>query len=121
MINPFPDLLTFSLLAPFIIRVALGAYFILYSYALAQKIYRKDTLSEGASWKKHMAVLVSLFGGVSVFVGFLTQIGAILLALLSAGFIYSKEGNRAFALFLFAMSLSLLFSGAGAFAFDLPL
>ena len=66
-------------------------------------------------------VFVSLVGGLLVLAGFLTQIGTAVLLLLSAYLAYAKRGQTPIFLSLFAIALSLLFSGAGAFAFDLPL
>ena len=119
MVNPFPDLLSFGILAPFIVRVFLGGYFLLYGYALGHVLLKKKV--DGSIFLHSGIALFALFGGLSVLVGFLTQIGAILLLLLSAYLAYVKKDQASIFLSLFAISLSLLFSGAGALAFDVPL
>lgn len=69
----------------------------------------------------HCAVsAVSLIAGMLVFVGLFTQPAALVLAVISLARVRDKD-DRLLYLLLFAMALSLLFSGAGFFAFDLPL
>jgi len=121
MLNPFPDLLIFSLFAPFIIRFFLGLYFLLSGSALLKKLYRKREEDESCPVSVHLIGWISLIGGIVVFVGFFTQIGALILATLSLSLAFSRPHSRSLYLLLFAMSLSLLFSGAGFWAFDLPL
>ena len=119
MVNPFPDLLVFSLLAPFILRIALGVYFVVYGWVLFQ-----ETHSDSANhplFSSYGTALASVVGGLFVLAGFLTQIGAVILLFLSAVLAYSLADRRTVFLLLLFISLSLLVSGAGAFAFDLPL
>lgn len=66
--------------------------------------------------------------GVLMIVGLFTQIDAIVLGLVSLGSIFGKMKNGSFAkesktfyFVIFIICLSLLFSGAGFLAFDLPL
>jgi len=119
MVNPFPDLLSFGMLAPLIVRVFLGGYFLLYGYAIARAMLNEN--ASGPTCINSGVVFVSLVGGLLVLAGFLTQIGAAALLLLNAYLAYVKQGQAQIFLSLFAIALSLLFSGAGAFAFDLPL
>ena len=119
MVNPFPDLLSFGMLAPLIVRVFLGGYFLLYGYAIGRAMLDKN--ATGPTFVNSGVVFVSFVGGLLVLAGFLTQIGAVALLLLSAYLAYAKRGQAHIFLSLFAIALSLLFSGAGALAFDLPL
>ena len=116
MVSLFPDLFTFSLLAPFIIRVFLGLYFLLY----AVRLFRNSPGVTHGIQKGHALGVIAFLGAVSVLLGVFTQGGALALTLLSAYRAKKSENKVVYAL-LFGMALSLLFSGAGFLAFDLPL
>lgn len=134
MLNPFPDLLTYSLIAPFILRVVAGFVFVNLG-ALAFK-------NEKERWIISLATLqipnpritlkilsaIEILGGAMLILGFYTQIAALVLAILTfaESYVEHKDStilkrNFVFYLMLLTILLSLLFSGAGAFAFDLPL
>ncbi len=115
MVNIFPDLLTFGLLAPFIIRIFLGVYFILWGWS----IVRKTEIGVSMFPKKIIGV-VGIIAGMLVALGLFTQIGALVLSALSLYFA-RHESNRLLYILLFGMATSLLFSGAGFLAFDFPL
>ena len=116
MLNPFPNLLTLGLVAPFLIRLILALTVItLGKHKL--KSSRKDILG-----------YIEIVAGVFLVLGFLTQVAALVLILLFGYELYKKIKSRAFLsngvnyyFILFVLSLSLLLSGAGAYAFDLPL
>ena len=134
MLNPFPELLTWSLLAPFILRIALGFLFINLGYLKLTSEKNRWVLSfetlklkPPSSFVKLLASL-EIGGGALLIFGLYTQIAALVLAAITFGELYIEykeesllKRNLAFYLLLFAISLSLLFSGAGFFAFDLPL
>jgi putative oxidoreductase len=134
MLNPFPDLLIYSLLAPFILRVVAGLIFInlgvfLFKNEKEQWIVSLSTLKI-PNPKIAIKILgaVEIIGGIMLIVGFYTQIAALVLALLTFAEAYIEykdpailKRNFVFYTMLLAITLSLLFSGAGAFAFDLPL
>lgn len=134
MLNPFPDLLTYSLLAPFILRLVAGLIFIDLG-VLAFKNEKKRWLASLSALQvpKPNLVLkilggIEIIGGLMLLVGFYVQGAAIILALLTftEGYIEYKEPevlkrNFVFYTMLLSIVLSLLFSGAGSFAFDLPL
>lgn len=72
--------------------------------------------------------LFELIIGLALFLGFLTQIAALLLFILSLKFIVMHRRwkhplipSRVFFVLLAAVSLSLCMTGAGVFAFDLPI
>ncbi len=121
MLNPFPSLLDFSLLAPLLVRVALGFVFLHLAYS-ALPHYKKMV------WLVVLLEILAALAGIALIVGLFTQVASLLAALISLAFsLFPKQTALPFtvekrlALLLFAISLSLLFSGAGLFAFDLPL
>jgi uncharacterized membrane protein YphA (DoxX/SURF4 family) len=135
MLNPFPELLTYGLLSPFILRVTLGLI-------LANLGYLKLT-KEKASWEvifkmmglskqKELATIivgiVEIVGGLALIAGFYTQIAALVFVFLNGIEMYIEyknamliKRNIVFYILIFVIALSLLFSGAGFMAFDLPL
>ena len=133
MLNPFPDLLVLSLLAPFILRIAVGIIFLNSGYARAKKDYVNIAeVSAKPIWSPSN-ILIMWFGileiliGLSLLFGFLTQIGA-LLGIFISGFILSGRGRVSYAtqpqvfyVVILSVCLSLMLSGAGALALDLPL
>jgi uncharacterized membrane protein YphA (DoxX/SURF4 family) len=134
MLTIFPELLNYQLMAPFILRIVLG--FILFNLG-----YMKFK-SERSRWeiafealhlkpKKEFVkgfALLEMIGGIALIVGFWTQIAALVFVIVTFIEMYIEQKEEvllkrdlAFYLLLFAIALSLLFTGAGFFAFDLPL
>lgn len=134
MLNPFPSLLIYSMLAPFFLRIVAGFIFIDLGL-LAWKTERSRwilSLKTLRIPKPEIAVRVlgaiEIIGGLILLVGFYTQIAALVLTLLTLAEAYLEykdpailKRNIVFYVMLFVITLSLLFSGAGAYAFDLPL
>lgn len=121
MLNPFPSLLDFALLAPFLVRVILGLTFLHLAYG---GLLHHKKISRLVMF----LVVLGALGGIALLVGLFTQIASLLGAFISLAFsLFPKQTTAPLAvdkhlsLILFALSLSLLFSGAGLFAFDLPL
>lgn len=113
----FPSLLTFGLLAPFIIRIALGL-FVIY---LGKKRYNKEF-----SW----ASIFYIVSGALVFLGLYTQVTVLIaVAVLKLDFyldhykggIPVPEDKKIYYGIIILSLLSLLFTGPGFLAFDLPL
>jgi hypothetical protein len=117
-LNTFPVLLDFIRLSPFIIRLAVG--FLIVSIGRDRS-------------KKSLSALsfVYYICGLTIIFGFYTQISSILgIALLKTDFYLDYWRNRKFVpipkhmYFLYTISsfalISLLFSGAGFLAFDMP-
>ena len=119
MVNVFPDLLAFGLLAPFIIRIFLGAYFLMLGWSAFRKTEVDSGMQENV-WRKKILGFIEVVAGLCVIVGFLTQIMAVALAALSLYCAWHEKGRLSYVL-LFGMAISLLFSGAGFLALDLPL
>ncbi|MEK9185854.1 MAG: DoxX family protein [Patescibacteria group bacterium] len=134
MLNVFPDLLTFSMLAPFIVRVVAGFTFLNTGILKLSREKGRWLISlevlkiSRASVVLKILAVIEIVGGVLLIVGAWTQLAALILTLFTAAafFIEYKDPsilkrNLPFYLLLLSITLSLLFSGAGAFAFDLPL
>jgi len=134
MLNTFPSLLTFSLLAPLILRVVLGLIFINLGYIeLTSEKKRWAAFFETVHLKPAtiFVILMGLFeivGGFFLIAGFMTQVTALVFSVMTFGEFYAEYREETllkrdviFYLLIFAISLSLLLSGAGIFAIDLPL
>ena len=134
LLTLFPDLLTYGLIAPFILRVSLGLVLIYFSYLKfrkerVEKIVFFDSLGmkPGVFYVNTIGG-IELIGGVLLVVGAYTQAAALVSALimLAATFIKwrrpeSLRNDIEFYILLFAVAFSLVFLGAGFFAIDLPL
>jgi uncharacterized membrane protein YphA (DoxX/SURF4 family) len=119
MLSLFPSLLTYEMLAPFILRLTLGGILFYWAYK------RMKTKSSG----KLMA-LGFLEGIVSLLliIGLFTQAAALITLVILIVKLFKKIKDKAFFtngvnyyFILFVIAVSLLFLGAGAFSFDLPL
>ncbi len=132
MLNTFPDLLSLGFFAPTLLRIAVALAFLFGAYMQYQRV---DELSNirfpivgAGGWIIWLSIVAHAAIGLMLLFGYYTQIAAILGALGSIkGLVYAKKYPRVFALcridyfFVLVICLSLLLSGAGAFAFDLPL
>lgn len=144
MLNPFPDLLILGFFAPFLLRVAIGLFFVWMAY---QHIFKKQSeICEALHTRPFIIPALSsvvrplapyfvwIFSigeaviGVMFIVGFFTQIAALLSIIVLVKMIVFRKYLREIAFYspatylvLIAISFSLLLSGAGALAFDLPL
>ena len=121
MLNLFPTLLVFGLLAPFLIRIAVAVYFLAVSISDIKRLYNKKDSQKSYGILVYFIASGSFVSGILMFIGLYTQMAAIFLAATSLSYAIKEPQKRVLYLFLFMMSLSLLFSGAGFFAFDLPL
>lgn len=134
MLNPFPSLLTYSTLAPFILRLVLA--FIVIDLGLLKFGKEKSRwiasfealhLKPADLWVKAIAC-INIVGGIMLLVGWYTQIAALAFVILFGieFYIEYKDGSilrrdLTFYLLVLAIAVSLLLSGAGAYAFDIPL
>jgi len=135
MLNPFPELLTYGLLAPFLLRITIG--FILANLGYLKLTKEKDSLSllfsiVGLSKYKEFGTIligvIQVVGGLMLISGFYTQIAALVFVVLIGMEMYIEysdagllKRNLVFYVLLFVIALSLMFTGAGFFAFDRPL
>lgn len=133
MFNPFPELLDLAYLAPFILRLGFGL--VLFITSFHQLLDRHDELSARFKevWPKNgtnilwIASVVEIVVGLSFIAGFYTQIAALVGIIFSITAITYKKYRQAttrdlvFYILMLVISLSLIVTGAGIFAFDLPL
>ena len=134
MLNPFPDLLALIFFAPLLLRLGLGVVFFDFGrHTLGKGKGAHGALFEALGLKqgtRYATCLGWLEIGISLMfiVGLYVQVASLVALLLSlaAYYLKGKHGahieHRRHLFFLTAViSLSLLLSGAGAIAFDLPL
>ena len=134
ILNTFPDLLTFSMLSPLILRVVLGLIAINLGYLKLtkekiewQELFETINIHPARIFVKALAY-VEIIGGLLLITGSYTQLVAIIFITLffcEAVLDYREEKledrDLTFYILMLTISLSLVFLGAGAFAFDLPL
>ncbi len=127
MLNLFPDLLTYELLSPLLLRVALGFVFINLGYLELTKeekrwerTFETLKLKPGRLWSKAFGLL-EMAGGVLLIIGLYTQGAALFFAFTSLAEAYIErrtpavlKRNLVFYIFLFIISISLLLTGAGS-------
>jgi len=134
MLSIFPELLTYQLFAPLILRVVLGLILVNLGYLkFTKEKSRFNLLFQTLGWKPaefwtKLFGLIEIVGGIALIVGFSTQIAALIFVIINFAELYieTKEASllkrdAVFYLLIFAVALSLLFTGPGFLAFDLPL
>lgn len=133
MLSTFPHLLSYSSFAPLLLRMAVGIYMLIFAYEnLEDKWGERYNLFKVASLKPEwfFVLLVSaieLAGGTLLISGAVTQIASISLAVLMLMTIFIKLRepkllcrNINTYILIFIILISLIFSGAGNAAADLP-
>jgi len=132
MLNTFPNLLVLGFFAPTLLRVAVACLFFYAAYAAykhrgAAAQMRFPLIGE-ASWAGGFTTLMYAVIGLMLLFGAYTQIAALLAGIVSIkGLLFYKRFgpffpySRSTYVLLLVICLSLLVSGAGAFAYDLPL
>lgn len=126
MLSLFPDLLDWSWYVPLVFRIFLGVYCCYIGWRFMWKEGRSGQERDRFAWIS-FGILLVVFGTMFVF-GLYTQ------ALGSSGFVFSifalllrwkkfpqMPESFQFYLLIGLVSLSLVFLGAGPYAFDLPL
>lgn len=115
MLSLFPSLFTYSLLAPFFLRLVLGAVMIFFAFKNIQK-RQQITVTFG---------VIQALCGVLLIIGLLTQLAALVLIIIFGLLLVKQITKKAFLsdgvnynILLFIIALSLLFTGPGLFAFD---
>lgn len=134
MLNPFPELLMYSSVGPLILRVLLGLIFIDLGFLKFRSekeawLASLETLGlRPADLFLPIYALLQIAGGVLLLIGLWTQIAALVFVLSSGVELYIEWRAReilkrdvVFYLLVFVTSLSLLLTGAGAYAIDIPL
>lgn len=130
MPSVFPELLFLGLLGPLIIRVFVGVVLLWWGHRrLLRRIRDAGAMVppvHPTSLKTTLG-LVEILVGLALIVGFYTQVAAIAGGVLATLYFFIARrgiptpGGRIAYAALLVMSLSLIVTGAGAFAFDLPL
>ncbi len=134
MLNPFPELLAFRLLAPVVLRIALGIYVAYLGYKKlgagrqAVASFFESLGLQPARYYARTLAIAEIALGTLIFLGAFTQIAAAIIAviMLVSIIVSSKHPGGGFNkpseyALLLAISLALIFTGAGLFAIDWPL
>ncbi len=134
ILNVFPELLSFSFLAPMILRIVLGVITLnlgLLKWKTERERWNLFFKGFGATEPGAfitLFALIEIIGGVALILGLYTQMAALIFAVIGFVEIYAEykesalvKRNITFYILLFAIALSLLFTGAGAYSLDLPL
>ncbi|MDB5238780.1 MAG: hypothetical protein JWO00_115 [Candidatus Parcubacteria bacterium] len=122
MLSLFPSLLTYRQAGPFIIRVLLGITLAYFGYL---KVMKRGT-SSGSNSVRYG--ILEIFISVFLVIGLYTQLAAMLNALILLIKLVFKAKEKAlfsdginYYVLLLVMAISLIFTGAGMFAFDLAI
>lgn len=112
----FPELFNFSFVAPFILRIALGVPLIKHGFG---KIINREKTPQ-----RILGGIVFL-SGIFLVAGIFTQAAAIAVSLIiiASSIIMKEQHPRSWTerLVKLAIAISLILTGPGIFAFDLPL
>jgi hypothetical protein len=114
MLSVFPGILFLAPLSAFLIRVALAL-------VLAYAARRHFSITENAF---RFLAAIEFVAAISVGAGAWTQVGALAGMLISMSWLYlpnTRPISFIATLLVFVLSLSLILTGAGPFAFDRPL
>jgi len=134
MLSIFPSLLIFGIFAPFILRVAVGVYLFYTGFGHLREERESVTVELSdrfGTFSKSLVIIGGLFEvviGLSLIAGFLTQVMALLGSLYMIKLLVFKNNyptwikhEKIFYVMVLVILLSLLLTGAGAPAVDLPL
>lgn len=121
MLSIFPGLLTYQLVSPLLIRIVLGAIFVFWSYQAFFKHKVSGTYTRLSSALEGIA-------GILLIIGLFTQLASLYLLADLIVRVYKKVVSKNFLtdgvnyyLILLVLAISLLLTGPGFLAFDLPL
>ncbi len=132
MLNPFPDLLMFGFFGPTVLRIVAALVFVYLAYA---HFHNKTAIArikfpvlQGGMWVAWAAIVVELLVAAGLFFGYYTQYVALVGILGALKHMVWRNSYPVFfilprttSILLVAILLSLLVTGAGALAFDIPL
>jgi uncharacterized membrane protein YphA (DoxX/SURF4 family) len=126
MLNTFPDLLTYGFFAPTILRLTVAI--VLFYLAYHQWRTRVEIAKVRSFMFPTLSIIFNVIVGIALFVGGYTQIAALLAII---GFCIGLWLNRRHphivilsnttVIVLIVVCVSLLLTGAGALAMDIPL
>lgn len=133
MLSLFPQILFLAPLGTTLLRIVAGVYvlYIAYRVAADTEEYQKERfpiVGHAPSWLLWLGAIITFAIGLLLVIGLYTQAAAILAGLtaLKIAIVDRWYGrimplSTAAAILLFFVCLSLLVSGPGIYAFDLPL
>lgn len=134
MLNPFPEVLSYGLIAPVLLRLCAGLFFIIFGIQKLRGGKEGSILFFEALGLRPAKIYTLVLGGVQIITGALlvlglaTQVAGIITAIIAlVSYIVKmcrpEMGLRPanIYLLLFVICASLVLSGAGFLAFDLPL
>lgn len=133
MLNPLPDLLVYTIFAPALLRATAACMF--FYLALRHTRSRSDVAREMSVLSHSVAsgvvgvyIVLEILVGIGLFFGYHTQVAAIVGLVICTKALMVRRSlhhlvplSRSSYLLLSIICISLLLTGAGAFAFDLPL
>lgn len=120
MLSVFPSLLSWSQAGPLVTRLALAAVLIYWCY--------RTWRTTGSTTNARILASIQGLAGIFLVVGFMTQIAAIVVAVILISKLIKKSMGRTlftdginYYVLLLAIALSLIVTGPGFFAIDYPL
>jgi putative oxidoreductase len=133
-LSVFPTLLSYSEVAPLILRVIVGIIFVDLGWLVFTTEKKSWTVFFEAIRFKPARIfakalgIIQIIGGIMLITGLYTQVAALVFAIITAAECYIEMRETAllkrdivFYVLLLAITVSLLVTGPGAVAFDLPL
>ncbi len=134
MLNPFPELLAYSFFAPLLLRLVLGLLFIDLGLLKFKGEKQRWIASFDSLRLRPADLMVTVYGalqiagGLMLIAGLWTQVAALFFVLSTGAELFiewkTKEilkRDLVFYILTFVMALSLLVTGAGVYAIDIPL
>lgn len=127
ILNPLPELLSYSFVAPLFLRIVISVYFLKqFSIIVYTKYFTKEDLRVKNTFK--VLIGIKTISALALLVGFYTQIAVLILIILTAVDMFMEHQTKKlkkiklqFYIFILVILLSLLVTGAGFFSIDLPL
>lgn len=127
ILNPLPELLSFTLVAPLLLRIVIGAYFLeQFSTIIHTKYISKKDIKIKNIFK--CLIGIKTLSAMAIITGFYTQIAVLILITTTIiDIVLEKKGGKLkktklqLYIFILVILLSLLITGAGFFAIDMPL
>ncbi len=134
MQNAFPHLLSLSLVAPFLLRMVAGAYFVIFGYKGMTnewwerfEFFKNNKLPHPSIFATGTAV-ADMLGGVMLMMGLWTQIVAMALFIVCVTAILIKYSGEKFPkpdisiyILLSIILISVFITGSGYYGMDIPL
>ncbi len=127
MLNPFP-IQYLALFGYFILRVFLGWILFRQGYRLVFNTYTSENKKSTPRWLIWTFGTVEMVIGLQFILGFLTQIAALVTIIISIAIIITPQTQlrkhipeTSFWILVIGVCLCLFITGAGVFAYDLPI